>query len=651
MKKERITIFVYLLICFIGFNKIFSQSSEMFLYETENNGYTYVDKNFRPLIKRTFKFAGRFFDDLAVASENGYVGYINKKGQFVIKPEFEYANPFHQGVAQVWKNGKPYLINKKGKILFEHNYLFFHHANIESFEPIFVVSTQSYKYGVIDKNGKTIIDTICDKIRKFRDGLTVVNDNVVMNHKGKIIIQSSKYSCIGDFHSGRAFVKQEEWGDSLVGYIDKRGNIIFKKEVKYQKYTNCFYNNYSDDLLVLETKDGFYTLFDKNGKEIYKSTEEIVLLRSGYAAIKDSIYMRIIDDYDYEDVYNIINKTGDLVCFDAEDVLVQDNKLLFVEGNKLKDMHGVINKMKNLHTSTSSKDFFKCREYFIHKNIFYIGKNESRQHIKWYSQNSKFDLDSPPDLYYIDPQGFKGGLLFVVFGFEADSGMFWGYLDEHGKVVYRNRNAGYYQKGVKENINYQQTTYNYELKKFDLKKEVNQGKISLIIDTTLYCIPYDNNGKVYNRICNKVNIINENLDTLYLNQFYEKQIIIQAKDRNGIWREIVDYPHDLYPELRPLNVYKLPLQHFWEFTIPSYSGGFKTKLRIIFRYQNVEDFEQWWWQKERMPVFSGKVIDVYSNEINCEINASQFVQKYQQLFGQDFYTNKSWRFGDVVIIE
>lgn len=51
----------------------------MFLYETENNGYTYVDKNFRPLIKRTFKFAGKFFDDLAVASENGYVGYINKK--------------------------------------------------------------------------------------------------------------------------------------------------------------------------------------------------------------------------------------------------------------------------------------------------------------------------------------------------------------------------------------------------------------------------------------------------------------------------------------------------------------------------------------------------------------------------------------------
>ncbi len=81
-------------------------------------------------------------------------------------------------------------------------------------------------------------------------------------------------------------------------------------------------------------------------------------------------------------------------------ILVQDNKLLFVEGNKLKDKHGVINKMKNLHTSTSSKDHFRCREYFIHKNIFYIGKRESGDYIKWYSQNSKFDQDSLPDLYY-----------------------------------------------------------------------------------------------------------------------------------------------------------------------------------------------------------------------------------------------------------
>lgn len=88
--------------------------------------------------------------------------------------------------------------------------------------------------------------------------------------------------------------------------------------------------------------------------------------------------MRIIDDYDYKGIYNIINKTGDLVCYDAEDVLVQDNKLLFVEGNKLKDKHGVINKMKNLHTSTSSKDYFRCREYFIHKNIFTLVK-ENRE--------------------------------------------------------------------------------------------------------------------------------------------------------------------------------------------------------------------------------------------------------------------------------
>jgi len=108
----------------------------MFLIETEH-GYTYVDRNFNPLMDRHFTKAGRFFDGLAVASENDYVGYINTRGRFVIKPEFEYALPFHHGVAKVWKDGKVYLINKRGRILFNHNYRFIRHGIKNSFEPIF----------------------------------------------------------------------------------------------------------------------------------------------------------------------------------------------------------------------------------------------------------------------------------------------------------------------------------------------------------------------------------------------------------------------------------------------------------------------------------------------------------------------------------
>jgi hypothetical protein len=84
-----------------------AQQPNIFLYETDT-GYTYVDKNFKPVINKTFKFAGRFFEGLAVASKNGYAGYINPQGTFVIKPDYEYALPFHNGVAKVWKDGKPY---------------------------------------------------------------------------------------------------------------------------------------------------------------------------------------------------------------------------------------------------------------------------------------------------------------------------------------------------------------------------------------------------------------------------------------------------------------------------------------------------------------------------------------------------------------
>ena len=122
MKKHT---FIFCLL--FSFQSLFAQTPNIFLYETEQ-GYTYVDRNLKPSMNKHFKNAGRFFEDLAVASENGYVGYINTKGNFVIKPEFEYALPFHHGVAKVWKDGKVYLINKRGRILFNHNYYYIKHA-------------------------------------------------------------------------------------------------------------------------------------------------------------------------------------------------------------------------------------------------------------------------------------------------------------------------------------------------------------------------------------------------------------------------------------------------------------------------------------------------------------------------------------------
>ena len=55
---------IFLLLLFTGLSMkcMYSQSSIMSLYETEK-GYTYVDKDFKPLMNKTFMWAGRFFED------------------------------------------------------------------------------------------------------------------------------------------------------------------------------------------------------------------------------------------------------------------------------------------------------------------------------------------------------------------------------------------------------------------------------------------------------------------------------------------------------------------------------------------------------------------------------------------------------------
>ena len=53
LRRQKIILF-FLLLTSLNIHCAYSQSSTMFLYETEK-GYTYVDKDFKPLMDRTFK--------------------------------------------------------------------------------------------------------------------------------------------------------------------------------------------------------------------------------------------------------------------------------------------------------------------------------------------------------------------------------------------------------------------------------------------------------------------------------------------------------------------------------------------------------------------------------------------------------------------
>jgi hypothetical protein len=605
------------------------------------------------MMNKYFQFAGRFFDGLAVASENGYAGYINTKGNFVIKPEFEYALPFHDGIAKVWKEGKPYLIDKKGKILFEHNYHFIKYAIKDSFEPIFIVTTShSRRYGVIDKTGKLLVDTIYGYIRPFSEELAVAdneNEEGVIDLKGDTIVPFGKYSKIGDYNSARAFVLSKEWQsdywrDCTIGFIDTKGDLVFKKE-------NCKYIDepplFSDGIILLHNADEYqYNLYDVKGNAIYQGSNATSIdyaypLKYGYAVICDTAL--VYKEHKY--IRNIIDKRGNLIFRDADNIF-KDAKgnLFFVKGHMIKDKYGKTVEKENVFVEFPEN--YEFPNYLINKDLVVI-KNVRGRYSEWtaintnrYKEKQDFDdgddendvefnledvdeRDEGVDFSYIDPEGFKAGLLYVRFNEEGGLfDKFWGYINEKGEIVYRNHNKEYFEKGIKLNINYQEDGgifYNTDNK--ELNQEINPNKITLLLDSSVYEKTFEQYMKYPKRLCRRFQIINETQDTLYIQDYIYEQFSVQAKDRNGVWRDIQYYvPSDVISD----SIYKLEPNKFWEFAVQSYSGGFKTKMRVAAKIRAVYKYN--WRNYAAEPRKLSEDKEFISNEIDCEINASQFVR-------------------------
>ena len=552
------------------------------------------------------------------------MGYINTKGDFVIKPEFEYALPFHNGVAKVWKDGKPYLIDKKGKNLFEHNYRFIKYAIKDSFEPVFIVTTQNGECGVIDKMGKTLVDPVYNDIRQFNERLAVVNGNGVINLEGKMIVPLGKYSRIGDYNSARAAVTSNEWDYKMIGFIDDKGNLVFKKEIDNTYDLPAF----SDGLVVLRnTESKNYMLVGTQGNKIYDSKHYIRVLKYGCAAVYDTLAYPVVK-------YNIIDKLGKVVCLDADNIIKQNGELFFVNGTKIKTKLGFEVKKENVFLN--NKDYYS-EDYFIHKDLIVTGKKQGI-YMSWSSTHRYYTPYNENDFTFLDPDGFKDGLLYVIFYDNYYTGLSWGYINEKGEIVYRNRNKEYFEKGIKMNVNYQEERgffYCIDENNNHLKQPINPNKITLLLDTTVYEKTFDEWAFPPKRLCHSFKIINETQeDTLLFRERIHEYIYVQARDKKGIWRNIQTYiPSDVVSE----TTHKLEPNSFWEFAIQSYSGGFKTKMRVVVktRIKPKEKEEAIIIQDDNgdniiiqplMRFPRGEEKEFISNEIDCEINASQFVR-------------------------
>ncbi len=121
------------------------------------NGYDYIDSNSKKIISQyTYDQAFPFRDGLARISRNGYWGFINKRGEEIIKPRFVHAEDFSEGLASVSL------------------------AKTETNEDGYVFHRDE-KYGMINSNGKTVIDFNYEQLFGFKEGLARAQDLATHN--------------------------------------------------------------------------------------------------------------------------------------------------------------------------------------------------------------------------------------------------------------------------------------------------------------------------------------------------------------------------------------------------------------------------------------------------------------------------------------
>ncbi|MGP1403387.1 MAG: WG repeat-containing protein [Catonella sp.] len=235
---------------------------------------------------------------------------------------------------------------------------------------------RNIKYGVMDYNGKVIVEPKYDEIRLFSEGLAVaIKDGKrgCIDKEGREVIPF-KFDLLQNFDNGLAVASK----DGKWGCIDKEGREVIPFKFKHlDRLENGF--------LMVVRSDGRYGYINKRGEEFY---------------IKNS------------EKYDELEK-------------ISDNLYRVKKGEKV----GIINKKGKVVVPIKYNDVGD-----FHEGMAKVTQKEEENHETWYSYgfvNKKGKEVISAD--YNSAEDFHEGLAAVSYG--VGHGAAWGFVNKKGKEV------------------------------------------------------------------------------------------------------------------------------------------------------------------------------------------------------------------------
>ena len=241
--------------------------------------------------------------------ENEKYGLIDYEGKRITKPIYDSIESllYKEGCLVVEQNRKYGVINIRGKQMLEINYDSinadgYYEEDTKYKMAGFIVGNKlddGYRYGYIDNNGKTILQTEYNEIQRvtdirFENGIYLIaikNGQAGVYRNDKQIIKHG-YEHIDYNKQTGLFTVQK---NSKYGVFNKDGNEVLSLD--YDSITMS-----EDNIIAIKDEITYY--FDKEGKEIVQNSSK------SYIKISNENYVITVSE---ENKYGIENKEGNII--------------------------------------------------------------------------------------------------------------------------------------------------------------------------------------------------------------------------------------------------------------------------------------------------------------------------------------------------
>jgi len=603
----------------------------------------YINGRGELAIPALFHAGDIFTEGLAPVRESGLYGYIDYHGDYVLPPAYEYAEPFRNGLARVWSEGKQSIIDREGCALFVNG-----HAEVFPFNHHLYTTVKSKggKYGLMDRTGKLLFDTILGNMPEFDvAGLATAGlYGFDARHKGY-------YTGIID--TTGSIILPFQWNRGLKAIGNGYYELI---------YPGNWEKDGADPSAVIGPDGQLLVKF--NGFE-WAPDEEHRVSQNGVIPNKihdvDWATLRSWSSGDRLDHAALFSASGKVIRDDPDWEFISS----FTKGRAfvydINHRYWLINEAGQRLMGISFLAVCGLDEWGTERNnIFEDGKAVVRRGRHWYLLDWDLQLTPLPDFGAGVKVTRSGDLLKLeaksndeaadahgrVYGwFDLESCQLITprysevisvapgtdilvsrlkdrtvYMNRTGKVIWQEALPG---KRGERNLDYLEMA---DFKAFAQRKgEENRNFSQYPEFNPLYRIPwsgsigFEADLKVSTTVKGDrcfIDVINLNADTLWFPaQDGTIEMIIQAHDEHGVWHDI-QYLGQSWcgHSYRTLG---LPSKHAWTFSLPVYEGALRTEIRPKLTYKSA---------------FNGlSRLTVYGNAVSGAVNPGQFWRK------QDWY--------------